>query len=303
MTFTDRYAPSPTSDLHLGNLRTALAGWLLTRAAGGTWRMRIEDLDRDRVRAAEGVEGRQLRDLESLGLTWDGPLVRQSERLDLYRDAVASLPTYECFCTRREIAEAASAPHDDGYRPYAGTCRGLTGAERDARRAERPAAIRLDARAATQTIQDEFAGQVTSVVDDVVLVRGDGQFAYNLAVVVDDIAMGVDHITRGDDLLSSAPRQARLTTLLGGTPARYAHIGLVTNATGRGSPSGTVPSPSPIWACLLPRRSPCCAPPWGWGRATQRKKRWPPCLATSASTPGRCTPTAVLLSPEHRGCR
>ena len=232
MTFTDRYAPSPTSDLHLGNLRTALAGWLLTRAAGGTWRMRIEDLDRDRVRAAEGVEARQLRDLESLGLTWDGPLVRQSERLDLYRDAVASLPTYECFCTRREIAEAASAPHDDGYRPYAGTCRGLTGAERDARRAERPAAIRLDARAATQTIQDEFAGQVTSVVDDVVLVRGDGQFAYNLAVVVDDIAMGVDHITRGDDLLSSAPRQARLTTLLGGTPARYAHIGLVTNATG-----------------------------------------------------------------------
>ena len=232
MTFTDRYAPSPTSDLHLGNLRTALAGWLLTRAAGGTWRMRIEDLDRDRVRAAEGVEARQLRDLESLGLTWDGPLVRQSERLDLYRDAVASLPTYECFCTRREIAEAASAPHDDGYRPYAGTCRGLTGAERDARRAERPAAIRLEARAATQTIQDEFAGQVTSVVDDVVLVRGDGQFAYNLAVVVDDIAMGVDHITRGDDLLSSAPRQARLTTLLGGTPARYAHIGLVTNATG-----------------------------------------------------------------------
>ena len=232
MTFTDRYAPSPTSDLHLGNLRTALAGWLLTRAAGGTWRMRIEDLDRDRVRAAEGVEARQLRDLESLGLTWDGPLVRQSERLDLYRDAVASLPTYECFCTRREIAEAASAPHDDGHRPYAGTCRGLTGAERDARRAERPAAIRLDARDATQTIQDEFAGQVTSVVDDVVLVRGDGQFAYNLAVVVDDIAMGVDHITRGDDLLSSAPRQARLTTLLGGTPARYAHIGLVTNATG-----------------------------------------------------------------------
>lgn len=232
MTFTDRYAPSPTSDLHLGNLRTALAGWLLTRAAGGTWRMRIEDLDRDRVRAAQGAEARQLRDLESLGLTWDGPVVRQSERLDLYRDALAGLPTYECFCTRREIAEAASAPHNVGDRPYPGTCRQLTRAERERRRAERPAAIRLDARAVTQTVHDEFAGEFTATVDDVVLVRGDGQFAYNLAVVVDDVAMGVDHITRGVDLLSSAPRQARLTTLLGGAPARYAHIGLVTTPAG-----------------------------------------------------------------------
>ncbi|MFD0867311.1 glutamate--tRNA ligase family protein, partial [Tessaracoccus lubricantis] len=134
MPHVDRYAPSPTSDLHLGNLRTALAGWLLARSVGGGWLMRVEDLDADRVRAAQGMEARNLADLQALGLGWDGPVVRQSERLELYRDAVASLPTYECFCTRREIAEAASAPHD-GHRAYPGTCKGLSAAERAERRA------------------------------------------------------------------------------------------------------------------------------------------------------------------------
>lgn len=228
----DRYAPSPTSDLHLGNLRTALAGWLLTRHSGGRWLLRVEDLDTARVRAGSGVEARQLADLGWLGLEWDGPVVRQSERLELYRDAVASLPTYECFCSRREIAEAASAPHD-GYRAYAGTCRELTAARREQLRAVRAPSIRVDARAADFTVVDEHAGEVSGLVDDFVLVRGDGQFAYNLAVVVDDVAMGVNHITRGADLLSSAPRQAWLTRQLGGTPARYAHIGLVTNADGQ----------------------------------------------------------------------
>lgn len=232
MDHVDRYAPSPTSDLHLGNLRTALAGWLLARSSGGRWLMRVEDLDRDRVRAAPGVEQRQLRDLLSLGLEWDGEVVRQSERLERYRDAVATLPTYECFCTRREIAEASSAPHD-GYRPYPGTCRGLSAAERAARRAERRPALRVAADAATFTVEDVHAGTVSGVVDDFVVVRGDGQFAYNLAVVVDDIAMGVTHITRGADLLSSAPRQGWLTRQLGGTPARYAHIGLVVGPDGR----------------------------------------------------------------------
>lgn len=232
MTLVDRYAPSPTSDLHLGNLRTALAGWLLARSAGGRWLMRIEDLDRERVQAAGGVEERQLADLLALGLAWDGPVVRQSERLGLYREAVASLPTYECFCTRREIAEAASAPHD-GFRAYPGTCRHLTGAQREARRAVRVPAIRVDARAARFTVVDEHAGEVQASVDDFVLVRGDGQFAYNLAVVVDDALMGVTHITRGADLLSSAPRQGWLTQRLGHRPSRYAHIGLVLGADGQ----------------------------------------------------------------------
>lgn len=230
----DRYAPSPTADLHVGNLRTALAGWLLTRQEGGSWLMRIEDLDQARVRAAGDAERRQLRDLEALGLTWDGALVRQSERRQAYRDAVARLGerTYECFCTRREIAEASSAPHDDGYRPYPGTCARLPSAERARRRDLRPPAIRIRAAGATFTATDRFAGRVTLPIDDFVLVRGDGTFAYNLAVVVDDVAQGVNHITRGADLLTSAPRQAWLTDLLGAEPATYAHIGLVTNTDG-----------------------------------------------------------------------
>ncbi|MFT3887132.1 MAG: tRNA glutamyl-Q(34) synthetase GluQRS [Arachnia sp.] len=231
MPHVDRYAPSPTSDLHLGNLRTALAGWLLARTAGGSWRLRVEDLDEARVRAAAGVEARQLADLRALGLDWDGEVVRQSERLDAYRDAVAGLPTYECFCTRRELAAAASAPHED-YRPYPGTCRRLTAAERAERRATRRPALRVDAGGERFTIADVHAGEVTAVVDDFVLVQGGGQFAYNLAAVVDDVAMGVSFITRGADLLSSAPRQAWLTSRLGGRPATYAHIGLVTNAQG-----------------------------------------------------------------------
>ena len=232
MPWIDRYAPSPTSDLHLGNLRTALAGWLLTRQAEGLWRMRVEDLDQDRVRAAADVEERQLADLRALGLVWDGPTIRQSERLDHYREAVATLPTYECFCSRREIAEAASAPHD-GYRAYPGTCRTLSARERAAKRLTRSPAIRVDAEAALVTVVDEHVGAVQAEVDDFVLVRGDGQYAYNLASVVDDIAMGVTHITRGADLLSSAPRQAWLTQQLGATPARYSHIGLVLGPEGR----------------------------------------------------------------------
>ncbi len=231
----DRYAPSPTADLHVGNLRTALAGWLLTRAAGGQWRMRVEDLDEARVRAAGDAESRQLRDLETLGLTWDPPLLRQSERGNRYRRVVEQLGerTYECFCTRKEIAAASSAPHGDGFRPYPGTCARLSSAQRRRRRDARPAAIRIRAEGASFTATDRFAGQVNSLIDDFVLVRGDGAFAYNLAVVVDDIAQGVNHITRGADLLSSAPRQAWLTDLLGARPATYAHIGLVTNADGR----------------------------------------------------------------------
>lgn len=225
----DRYAPSPTSDLHLGNLRTALAGWLLARHAGGQWLMRIEDLDEARVRAAAGAEARNLADLRALGLDWDGETIRQSERLDIYRDALAKLQdrTYECFCTRREILEASSAPHGDGYRPYPGTCLRLTEREKDAKCRERPAALRIRSDGASFTVTDRFAGEVTNVVDDFVLVRGDGAFAYNFAVVVDDVATGVNHITRGDDLLSSAPRQAWLTSLLGGEPAEYAHVSLV----------------------------------------------------------------------------
>lgn len=235
MPIVDRYAPSPTSDLHLGNLRTALAGWLLTHRARGSWRLRVEDLDVARVRAAEGAAARQLRDLKDLGMAWDGEPVTQSERMEAYRDALTRLRerTYECFCTRREIEQAASAPHNDGYRPYPGTCARLSAAERSRRREERPAAIRVRAENAVFTVTDRFSGEVTATVDDFVLVRGDGVPAYNLASVVDDMYQGVTQVTRGADLLSSAPRQAWLTTQLGGQPPAYAHIGLVTNDRGK----------------------------------------------------------------------
>lgn len=229
-----RYAPSPTSDLHIGNLRTAVLAWLFARSTDRDLLLRVEDLDTDRVRAAGETEAGQLADLAALGLDFDPPLVRQSERLDAYAAAVASLGdrVYECYCTRREIAEAASAPHADGFRPYPGTCRRLTETERTERRRERPAALRIRADSAEMSVTDLLHGPVSGVVDDFVLRRGDGAWAYNLAVVVDDIAMGVDQVVRADDLLSSAPRQSWLTEQLGGRVPTYAHVPLVVNSTG-----------------------------------------------------------------------
>lgn len=226
-----RYAPSPSGDLHIGNLRTALLAWMFARSSGRDFRMRVEDLDRVR----EGAERRQLDDLAALGIDWDPPLVRQSERRAVYEAAVSGLVarglTYECFCTRREIAEAASAPHGTPGL-YPGTCRDLTDEERAARREERPAALRLAAGAVEFTVRDLLHGEYTGAVDDLVLVRNDGVPAYNLAVVVDDGAMDVDQVVRGDDLLGSAPRQAYLATLLGVTPPVYAHVPLALNAAG-----------------------------------------------------------------------
>ncbi|ADG80613.1 Glutamyl-Q tRNA(Asp) synthetase OS=Tsukamurella paurometabola (strain ATCC 8368 / DSM / CCUG 35730 / CIP 100753 / JCM 10117 / KCTC 9821 / NBRC 16120 / NCIMB 702349 / NCTC 13040) OX=521096 GN=gluQ PE=3 SV=1 [Tsukamurella paurometabola] len=224
-----RYAPSPSGDLHVGNLRTALLAWLFARSTGREFLMRVEDLDTGRT--VDGAQARQLADLASLGLDWDGPVVRQSSRTRMYADALERLDVYECYCTRREILSAPSAPHTpDGA--YPGTCRDLTEAERVERRAARPAALRLRSTVRSFTVHDELHGQYTGVVDDFVLRRGDGTYAYNLAVVVDDAAQGIDQVVRGDDLLSSAPRQAYLTELLGGTAPRYAHVPMVLGPTG-----------------------------------------------------------------------
>lgn len=227
-----RYAPSPSGDLHIGNLRTAVLAWLFARSTGREFVMRVEDLDR--VRA--GAEKRQLADLAAIGLDWDGPVVRQSERRPVYADAVADLRgrglVYECFCTRREIQEATSAPHQT-LGLYPGTCRDLPETERSHRREERPAALRLRAEVGEFTVRDLLHGAVTGPVDDVVLVRGDGVPAYNLAVVVDDAALDVDQVVRGDDLLDSSPRQAHLATLLGLTPPTYVHVPLALNAQGQ----------------------------------------------------------------------
>jgi glutamyl-tRNA synthetase len=214
---TGRYAPSPTGPLHLGNLRTALLAWLFARAAGSSFHVRIEDLDAGRVRREH--ERGQLDDLAALGLDWDGTPVRQSERAELYADAVARLDVYPCYCTRAEIREAASAPH--GERPegaYPGTCRALTAAELAGReRAGRPPALRVRA-----------AGGI----DDFVVRRNDGAFAYNLAVVVDDAAQGIEQVVRGADLEDTTPRQRWLAQTLGLPVPDHRHVPLVLGPDG-----------------------------------------------------------------------
>lgn len=243
---TGRYAPSPSGDLHLGNLRTAILAWAMARRGGKPFYMRVEDLDRVRPGAAE----RQLSDLQAMGLDWDvspgsaaestegkeAGVLYQSTRLAAYERAVQRLReaglVYECYCTRREIQEASSAPHG-APGAYPGTCRGLSEAQREERRAQRPPALRLRAERTSYTVHDDFYGLYTGLVDDFVLVRNDGTYAYNLTSVVDDAFVRVEQIVRGDDLLPSAPRQAYLAGLLGLPQPRYAHVPLALNEEGK----------------------------------------------------------------------
>jgi len=227
-----RYAPSPTGELHLGNLRTAVLAWLFARSTGRRFLLRIEDLDAGRVRP--GLAEQQTADLVALGLDFDPPTLVQSARAEAYADAVDRLAgrVFECFCTRQEIAEAASAPHGTVPR-YPGTCRNLTAEQRAERRRTRTPALRLRADGTEQTIHDALHGSVTGAVDDIVVRRNDGTAAYHLAVVVDDGDTGVDQVVRGDDLLSSAVSQAYLARLLGYPVPTYAHVPLAVNASGR----------------------------------------------------------------------
>ena len=232
-----RFAPSPSGPLHLGNLRTALLAWLFARSQGARFLLRVEDLDPQRSRVEH--ERRQIADLRAIGIDWDDEPVRQSERTTLYREALAELErggrVYPCWCTRAEIRAAAQAPH--GPLPegaYPGTCRQLTAAERAARArsTSRPPALRLDARAERVRFVDRLHGPVEGLADDLVLFRGDGTPAYNLAVVVDDVDQGVGEVVRADDLLSSTPGQLLLTRLLGAPLPRHAHVPLVLGPDG-----------------------------------------------------------------------
>ena len=231
-----RFAPSPTSDLHVGNLRTALLAWLFARRAGLGFLVRIEDLDPQRVAAAPGVARRHLVDLASIGLDWDAEPVRQSERCEMYRGALARLDTYPCFCSRRDVAEASQAPHasqGSGWRPYPGTCSRLSSAQRAERALTRPAALRVRANGVRHTVRDAHTGAITGLVDDFVLMRSDGTPSYNLASVVDDGLQGVTQVTRGADLLDSAPRQAWLARQLGFGQPDYVHVGLAVGHSGQ----------------------------------------------------------------------
>ncbi len=255
-----RFAPSPSGDFHLGNLRTYTLAWLFARSTGRRMLYRIEDIDQQRSHNSAALD--QMEDLASFGMDWDDEPIKQSDRFPLYDDALRWLGergwVYECYCSRKDIREASRAPHvAPGM--YPGTCRNLTDEQRDEHRTKlaeqgRKPAVRFNARAAYETVVDndhpgrrshatapglwtiheDFAtyGQqsesaspsdatpssvpntYSGPVDDIVLHRGDGNWAYNLAVVVDDLTMGIDQVTRGDDLLSSAPAQNFLATAL-----------------------------------------------------------------------------------------
>lgn len=238
MTGAGRYAPSPSGPLHIGNLRTALLAWLAARSRGARFVLRIEDLDRERSRPEH--ERSQLADLAAIGLDWDGPVLRQSERLREHREAFEQLRAagrvYPCWCTRADVREAASAPHGAaGPNLYPGTCRHLAGEQRRrrSREAGREPAWRLDGRAERVAFHDLLCGPREGTVDDVVVWRADDAPAYNLAVVLDDAAQSVGEVVRGEDLLDSTPAQICLGSLLGLARPAHLHVPLVLGAQRR----------------------------------------------------------------------
>lgn len=228
-----RFAPSPTGALHLGSLATAVGSWLMAKRAGGRWLVRLDDLDTPRQ--VVGMADDILATLEEFGLVWDGEITRQSGNLDAYGAAFERLVelgvVYPCGCSRREIALAASAPHpDDDCLAYPGTCRN----------GMRPGAPVRSWRVRVEDgdicFHDLRRGRVCQDLargcGDFALRRGDGEFAYQLAVVVDDHLTGVTQVVRGDDLLSSTPRQILLQRLLGYRQPDYCHLPLVSGPGG-----------------------------------------------------------------------
>ena len=230
-----RYAPSPTGPLHLGNLRTALLSWLVTRLQGGEWLLRIDDLDTPRNRP--GAEERILADLAWLGLAWDGPLIRQSERRGLYAGVLSSLrragDLYPCRCSRRLLADI-SAPH--GAAPvYPGFCRGLAprwGPEQGRlpswRLALEPGTLGWTERLARPGVLD-----ASREVGDVVLRRADGFLAYHLATAVDELTLGITDVVRGLDLWAATGPQMAVMRRLGGTAPQFWHVPLWRDGTGQ----------------------------------------------------------------------
>jgi len=244
-----RYAPSPTGDLHMGNLRTALLAWLFARCAGGQFVLRIEDLDRPRVHP--GATERMLYDLRWLGLDWDegpdigGPYApyTQSERQEIYASYLQRLADkgliYPCYCSRAEIARAASAPQGDEGPRYPGTCRNLTQAQRRQYEADkrRPSLrFRVDDErivSFTDLLAGPLEQQVHQTIGDFIVCRSDGLFAYQFAVVVDDALMRINQVVRGADLLQSTPRQVLLYEALEYQVPTFAHVPLLLDEHGK----------------------------------------------------------------------
>ena len=228
--YAGRFAPSPTGPLHFGSLVAALASWLDARAARGRWLVRIEDLDAPRTQpgATESI----LETLQALGLRWDGDVLFQVTRTPQYQAALEKLKkqTYWCGCSRREIADSSLGLAADGAQIYPGTCRNGLPPGRA------PRALRVQVPDEPISFTDRVQGEVTQNlardIGDFVLRRADGQFAYQLAVVVDDADQGITDVVRGADLLDSTARQIHLQRLLGFPTPRYLHVPMVVNAAG-----------------------------------------------------------------------
>ena len=235
-----RFAPTPSGRMHLGNVFSALMAWLSVRSKGGELLLRIEDLDT--LRCPRENEALLREDLEWLGLDWDAEQPRQSEKTAYYEEILCKLKeagqVFPCWCTRGDLKNAPNAPHaSDGHPIYPGTCRALSEAERAAKAADRPPLWRLRAPEETVAFTDghygKYSENLAAECGDFILRRADGVFAYQLAVVADDIQAGVTEVVRGRDLISSTPRQLYLYRLLRAAPPAYYHVPLLTAPDGR----------------------------------------------------------------------
>jgi glutamyl-Q tRNA(Asp) synthetase len=286
--YRGRFAPSPTGPLHFGSLVAAAGSFLEARTRGGEWLLRMEDVDQPRCSMAAATE--ILRALEAFGFAWDGDVIWQSRRTEAYAAALERLKTagrvFPCGCTRRELADSAIAP--DGATIYPGTCREGLPAGRE------PRAWRLrvgDVRISfDDAVQGRIVSDLASEAGDFILLRADGLFAYQLAVVVDDAEAGITHVVRGADLLASTSRQIYLQQCLAVPTPGYAHLPVAINAAGeklskqtRAAPvDASRPGPA-LHAALdflgqSPPRALCRAPVseiWAWATANWQLSRVP----------------------------
>ena len=232
--YTGRFAPSPTGLLHIGSLLTAVASYADARSNGGKWLVRMEDLDPPREMS--GASSHILHTLEAFGFEWDGEVAYQSRRYALYEETLCRLQTaglvYPCHCSRKDW-QAGARRGADGF-VYNGRCRHP--GQRPALQGKQPAwRIRVPDRVIgfSDGIVGDYAQNLAGDIGDFVLLRADGYWAYQLAVVADDAEQGVTHIVRGQDLLVSTPRQIYLQQCLGVPTPQYAHLPLLTNAQGQ----------------------------------------------------------------------
>lgn len=294
-TYRGRFAPSPTGPLHFGSLVAAVGSYLDARAAGGDWLLRMEDVDEPR--ALPGAADAILRTLERLGFAWDGEIACQSRRKPLYRAAFERLrlagAVFACACTRREVADSASG--GEAAPRYPGTCRRGLPSGRQAR------AWRLAVAPGQVCFEDALQGRIcqdlAAEVGDFIVLRADGCFAYQLAVVVDDAEQGVSHVVRGADLLDSTPRQICLQRHLGLAQPAYLHLPAAVDAAGgklskqtRARPIDDARPQAALVAALdfLGQQPPADLPEagldelWRWAIMHWKRSRLPRCRVAAA---------------------